>query len=161
LPALEGRDRPACVVVGDDERRFVSADRLLANSTDPLAFHVVNGTRLRAPKPRSRATARRCRRATRRRCGRLRTPEHHRGSTGRAFGAFDILDDGRRLLNEVITGEDPDVIVVTQIRRADAAHASHRGLPLTVVVRFRDGLIVRFDGYRERADALAAVGLSG
>jgi hypothetical protein len=74
------------------------------------------------------------------------------------FGAFDILDDGRLLLDEVITGE---VIVVTKIRRADAAHASHRGLPLTVVVGFRDGLIVRFDGYRERADALAAVGLSG
>jgi hypothetical protein len=26
--------------------------------------------------------------------------------------------------------------------------------PLTVVVRFRDGLIVRFDGYRERCGAL-------
>jgi ketosteroid isomerase-like protein len=30
--------------------------------------------------------------------------------------------------------------------------------PLTVVVRFRDGLIVRFEGYRERAEALTAVG---
>ncbi len=30
--------------------------------------------------------------------------------------------------------------------------------PLAVIVPFRDGLIVRFDGYRERAEALAAVG---
>jgi hypothetical protein len=31
--------------------------------------------------------------------------------------------------------------------------------PLTVVVRFRDGLIVLFEGYRERAEALTAAGV--
>jgi hypothetical protein len=39
----------------------------------------------------------------------------------------------------------------------------HTGLeanfPLAVVVRFRDGLISRFDGYRERVEALEAAGL--
>ena len=41
----------------------------------------------------------------------------------------------------------------------------HTGLtadfPLTVVVRFRDGLIVWFEGSRERVEALEAVGLGG
>ena len=40
----------------------------------------------------------------------------------------------------------------------------HTGLeancPLAVLVHFRDGLIVRFQGYRDRAEALAAAGLN-
>lgn len=45
LPAFEGRHRPVCVVVADDESCFVNVDRLLANGTDPLAFHDVKPTR--------------------------------------------------------------------------------------------------------------------
>ncbi len=74
--------------------------------------------------------------------------------------SFDVLEDGRLLLDEVINGDDPDVMVVTN---RFVGRMRHTGLiadfPLTVVVRFRDGLIVRFEGYRERAEALAAVGL--
>lgn len=75
--------------------------------------------------------------------------------------SFDVLEDGRLLLDEVITGADPDVAVVTN---RFVGRMRHTGLiadfPLTVVVRFRDGLIVRFEGYRERAEALAAVGFA-
>ena len=74
--------------------------------------------------------------------------------------SFDVLEDGRLLLDEVITGDDPDVIVVTN---RFIGRMRHTGLiadfPLTVVVRFRDGLIVRFEGYRERAEALKAAGM--
>ena len=73
--------------------------------------------------------------------------------------SFDVLEDGRLLLEEVITGDDPDVMVITN---RFVGRARYTGLiadfPLTVVVRFRDGLIVRFEGYRERAEALTAVG---
>ena len=62
----------------------------------------------------------------------------------------------------MITGDDPDVMVVTQ---RFVGRMRHTGLtadfPLTAVVRFRDGLIVRFEGYRERAEALKAVGPEG
>jgi ketosteroid isomerase-like protein len=33
------------------------------------------------------------------------------------------------------------------------------GTNVAVVVRFRDGLIARFDGYRDRAEAIAAAGI--
>jgi hypothetical protein len=60
----------------------------------------------------------------------------------------------------VITGDDPDVIVVTNRFVGRMRHTRLiADSPLTVVVRFRDGLVVRFEGYRERAEALAAVGL--
>ena len=75
---------------------------------------------------------------------------------------FDVIEDWRLLLDEVITGDDPDVMVVTQ---RFVGRMTHTGLtadfPLTAVVRFRDGLIVRFEGYRERAEALKAVGPEG
>ncbi len=75
--------------------------------------------------------------------------------------SFDILEDGRLLLDEVITGDDPDVIVVTNRFVGRTRHTRLTAdFPLTVVVRFRDGLIVCFDGYRERAEALTAAGLS-
>jgi hypothetical protein len=65
--------------------------------------------------------------------------------------------DGQCRLDEVITGDDPDVMVVTN---GFVGRMRHTRLvvdfPLTVVVRFRGGLIVRFDGYRERAEALTA-----
>jgi ketosteroid isomerase-like protein len=76
--------------------------------------------------------------------------------------SFDVIEDGRLLLEEVITGDDPDVMVVAN---RFVGRMRHTGLiadfPLTVVVRFRDGLIVRFEGCRERAEALKAVGLEG
>ena len=74
--------------------------------------------------------------------------------------SFDVLEDGRLLLDEVITGDDPDVMVVTNRFVGRMRHTRLiADFPLTVVVRFRDGLIVRFEGYRERAEALTAVGL--
>jgi len=73
---------------------------------------------------------------------------------------FDVIEDSRLLLDEVITGDDPDVMVVTQ---RFVGRMRHTGLtadfPLSAVVRFRDGLIVRFEGYRERAEAVKAVDL--
>jgi ketosteroid isomerase-like protein len=74
---------------------------------------------------------------------------------------FDVIDDWRLELDEVITGDDPDVVVAMQ---RFVGRMKHTGLPanfpLAVVVCFRDGLIFRFQGYREREEALEAAGLS-
>ena len=60
----------------------------------------------------------------------------------------------------MITSDDPNVIVVTNRFVGRLRYTGITGdFPLTVVVRFRDGLIARFEGYRERAEALKAVGL--
>jgi hypothetical protein len=75
--------------------------------------------------------------------------------------SFDVLEDGRLLLEEVITGDDPDVMVITNRFVGRMRHTRLiADFPLTVVVRFRDGLIVRFEGCRERAEALTAAGLA-
>lgn len=76
--------------------------------------------------------------------------------------SFDVFEDWRLLLDEVITGEDPDVIVLTNrfVGRMRHTHLT-ADFPLTVVVRFRDGLIVWFEGYRERAEALKSAGVEG
>ena len=73
---------------------------------------------------------------------------------------FDVMDAWRVELDEVITGDDPDVMVaferfVGRMKYTDLA----ANFPLAVVVRFHDGLIVRVEGYRERSDALEAAGL--
>jgi ketosteroid isomerase-like protein len=73
---------------------------------------------------------------------------------------FDVLDAWRLELDEVITGDDPDVMVacerfVGRMKHTDLA----ANFPLAVIVRFHDGLIVRFEGYRERSEALEAAGL--
>ena len=73
---------------------------------------------------------------------------------------FDVIDAWRLELDEVITGDDPDVVVAIQrfvgrMKHTDLA----ANFPLAVVVRFRDGLIVRFEGYRDRSEALQAAGL--
>ena len=74
---------------------------------------------------------------------------------------FDVIDDWRLELDEVITGDDPDVMVALQrfvgrMKHTDLA----ANFPLAVIVRFHDGLIVRFEGYRDRSEALEAAGLS-
>ena len=74
---------------------------------------------------------------------------------------FDVIDAWRLELDEVITGDDPDVMVALQrfvgrMKHTDLA----ANFPLAVIVRFHDGLIVRFEGYRERSEALEAAGLS-
>jgi len=73
---------------------------------------------------------------------------------------FDVFEDGRLVLDEAIVGDDPDVMVVTN---RFVGRMRHTGLaadfPVTAVVRFLDGRIVRFEGYRERAEAFKAVGL--
>lgn len=88
-------------------------------------------------------------------------PYHgHEGVRAWRSDTFDVIDDWRLELDEVITGDDPDVMVAMQ---RFVGRMQHTGLPanfpLAVVVRFRDGLIVRFEGYRERDEALEAAGL--
>jgi ketosteroid isomerase-like protein len=73
---------------------------------------------------------------------------------------FDVIDAWRLELDEVITGDDPNVMVALQrfvgrMKHTDLA----ANFPLAVVVRFHDGLIVRFEGYRERSEAFQAAGL--
>jgi ketosteroid isomerase-like protein len=74
---------------------------------------------------------------------------------------FDVIEDWRLELDEVVTGDDQDVLVavsrfIGRMRHTDLP----ANFPLTVVVRFRDGLIVRFEGYRERSEAIEAAGLA-
>jgi ketosteroid isomerase-like protein len=73
---------------------------------------------------------------------------------------FDVINEWRIELDDLIVGEDPDVIVAMQRFVGRLAHTDLvADFPLTVIVRFRDGLIVRFQGYREPGEALKAVGL--
>lgn len=75
---------------------------------------------------------------------------------------FDVITEWRLELDEVITGDDPDVMVAIQRFVGRMEHTGLRAnFPLAVVVRFRDGLIVRFEGYLERSEALEAAGLRG
>jgi ketosteroid isomerase-like protein len=74
---------------------------------------------------------------------------------------FDVIDSWSIVLDDVITGDDPDVMVALE---RFVGRMKHTGLeanfPLAVLVHFRDGLIVRFQGYRDRAEALDAAGLT-
>jgi GNAT superfamily N-acetyltransferase/ketosteroid isomerase-like protein len=70
---------------------------------------------------------------------------------------FDVIDGWRLELDEVVTGDDPDVMVAINRFVGRMKHTDlPANFPLAVVVRFRDGLIVGFDGHRERSEALEA-----
>jgi ketosteroid isomerase-like protein len=73
---------------------------------------------------------------------------------------FDVIEDWRIELDEIIETDDADLLIALE---RFVGRMRHTGLkanfPLTVVVRFKDGLIYRFDGYRNRAEALEAAGL--
>ena len=74
---------------------------------------------------------------------------------------FDVIEEWRLELDEVVTGDDPDVMVAVQRFVGRMQHTElEANFPLAVLVRFRDGLIVRFEGYRDRAEALEAAGLT-
>ena len=74
--------------------------------------------------------------------------------------AFDVIDEWRLELDEVVTGDDPDVMVAIHRFVGRMKHTDlPANFPLAVVVRFRDGLMVSFDGYRLRAEALEAAGI--
>jgi ketosteroid isomerase-like protein len=70
---------------------------------------------------------------------------------------FDVIEDWRLELDDVIAGDDPDVVVALQRFVGRMEHTDlPANFPLAVVVRFRDGLIAGFEGYRERDEALHA-----
>jgi len=73
---------------------------------------------------------------------------------------FDVIDSWGLELDEVIEGEDPDVMVAMQRFVGRMKHTDLPvNFPLPAVVRFRDGLVVGFHGYRSREEAMAAAGL--
>jgi ketosteroid isomerase-like protein len=74
---------------------------------------------------------------------------------------FDVIDAWRLELDELITGDDPDVTVALQRFAGRMKHTDlAANFPLAVIVRFHDGLIFRrFEGYRERSESLEAAGL--
>ncbi len=92
----------------------------------------------------------------------IRGPYHgHEGVWRWRDDTFDVIEDWRLELDEVIEGDDPDVVVAIQRFVGRLRHTDLKGaFPLAVVVGFREGLIVRFAGYRERTEALEAAGLS-
>jgi ketosteroid isomerase-like protein len=73
---------------------------------------------------------------------------------------FDVIEDWRLELDEVLTGDDPDVLVAIHrfVGRMKHTHLP-ANFPLAVVVRFRDGRIADFESYRERHEALDAAGI--
>lgn len=74
---------------------------------------------------------------------------------------FDVIEDWRLELDEVITGDDPDTMVIMERFLGRMKHTDlHANFPLAVVVNFRDGLIARFQGHRQRDEALEAAGLA-
>jgi ketosteroid isomerase-like protein len=73
---------------------------------------------------------------------------------------FDVIDAWRLELDEAITGDDPDMMVAINRFVGRMKHTNlPANFPLAVVVRFRNGRIVRFDGYRERSEAVEAAGI--
>jgi GNAT superfamily N-acetyltransferase/ketosteroid isomerase-like protein len=73
---------------------------------------------------------------------------------------FDVIDQWRMELDEVITGDDPDVLVALHRFVGRMKHTDlPANFPLAVVVRFRGGLIADLEGHRELSDALAAAGI--
>jgi ketosteroid isomerase-like protein len=88
-------------------------------------------------------------------------PYHgHEGVRRWREDTFDVIEDWRMELDEVITGDDPDVLVGMHrfVGRMKHTHLP-ANFPLAVVVRFRDGRIAAFEGYRERHEALEAAGI--
>jgi len=84
----------------------------------------------------------------------------HEGARQWVRDTFDVIDSWTLVLDDVITGDDPDVMVALQRFVGRMKHTDlPADFPLAVVVRFRDGRIVRFQGYRDQAEALAAAGL--
>jgi ketosteroid isomerase-like protein len=85
----------------------------------------------------------------------------HDGVRRWAEDVFDVIQDWRLELDDVVTGDDPDVMVALQRFVGRMEHTDLQAdFPLAVVVRFRDGLIARLDGYRDRDEALAAAGIA-
>jgi ketosteroid isomerase-like protein len=88
-------------------------------------------------------------------------PYHgHEGLKQWQRDAFDVIDSWQLELDDVITGDDPDVMVarmrfVGRMRHTDLS----ANFPLAGVVRFRDGLIVLFQGFRAMDEALEVAGL--
>jgi ketosteroid isomerase-like protein len=84
----------------------------------------------------------------------------HEGARQWVRDTFDVIDSWTLVLDDVITGDDPDVMVALQRFVGRMKHTDlPADFPLAVVVRFRDGKIVRFQGHRDRAEALEAAGL--
>jgi ketosteroid isomerase-like protein len=75
---------------------------------------------------------------------------------------FDVIDAWRLELYDVVTADDPDVMVALQRFVGRMKHTDlPANFPLAVLVRFRDGRIVRFEGFRERDEAATAAGIAG
>lgn len=81
----------------------------------------------------------------------------HAGLRQWRHDTFDVIEDWRIELDGVIACDDPDVLVALQRFVGRLKHADvEANFQLAVVVRFRDGLIVRSEGHRERAEAVEA-----
>lgn len=90
-------------------------------------------------------------------------PGPYRGHDGvRRWQAdtFDVIDEWRLELDEVLTGDDLGVMVAVNRFVGRMKHTNlPANFPLAVVVRFRDGKIASLEGYRDRTEALEAAGL--
>jgi ketosteroid isomerase-like protein len=72
-----------------------------------------------------------------------------------AWESFDMAVE----IEEITTAPDGRILATErwQMRARDGIET---GFQLTDIYTFRDGLIIRIDGFRERAEALEAAGLS-
>jgi ketosteroid isomerase-like protein len=83
--------------------------------------------------------------------------EGHDGLRRWRDDVFDVIEDWHLDLDEIVETAHPDVLVAMQRFVGRMEHTDlPANFPLAVVVRFRDGLIWRLEGYRDRDEALEA-----
>jgi ketosteroid isomerase-like protein len=73
---------------------------------------------------------------------------------------FDVIDEPRVVLDEIIDAEDGETIVTVQRALGRARHTRLKvDFPWAAVWTVRGGKVVRAQGYASKAEALEAVGL--
>jgi ketosteroid isomerase-like protein len=74
---------------------------------------------------------------------------------------LEVLDEGRFEIGEVVDVDEASAVVLDVRLRGTARHTGITvDLPLTLVNWIRDGRIHRGEAFSDRAEALAAVGVS-
>jgi len=84
----------------------------------------------------------------------------HEGAEQWRRDMFDVVDDARYVLDQVLASGTDYVVITNRI----VGRGSSSGVPVdlrwTSVFWFRDGKVSRIAGYNRRREALQAVGLS-
>jgi ketosteroid isomerase-like protein len=72
---------------------------------------------------------------------------------------FDVVEDARYVLDEVIAAADDYVVIANRLVGRGASSGAPVNLRWTSVFWIRDGQVIRAVGFERRRDALEALGL--